>query len=152
MFVVKETLVLFLQAAGQDLVENEAILEAANQEALQLLEEVKNGDGLVDMNGFEAQLRLVNEKWNEAKVQVRMFVVKFILNISVLTFNILLCNVYLCWTWLHCSCWSLNISTFSNNLTINQFYLFLYIQHSCIHTSSLPTLPTILVETWKPFH
>ena len=47
---------------------------------------------------------------------------------------------------------SLNISTFSNNLTINQFYLFLYIQHSFIHTSSLPTLPTIVVETWKPFH
>ena len=47
---------------------------------------------------------------------------------------------------------SLNISTFSNNLTINQFYLFLYIQHSCIHTSSPPTLPTIVVETWKPFH
>lgn len=69
---------LFLQAVGQDLVENEAILEAVNQEALQLLEEIKNGDGLVDMNGFEAQLRLVNEKWNEAKVQVLMFVVKFI--------------------------------------------------------------------------
>ena len=77
---------LFLQAVGQDLVENEAILEAVNQEALQLLEEIKNGDGLVDMNGFEAQLRLVNEKWNEAKVQVRMFVVKFILNISVSNF------------------------------------------------------------------
>lgn len=76
--VVKETLVLFLQAVGQDLVENEAILEAVNQEALQLLEEIKNGDGLVDMNGFEAQLRLVNEKWNEAKVQVLKFVVKFI--------------------------------------------------------------------------
>ena len=69
---------LFLQAVGQDLVENEAILEAVNQEALQLLEEIKNGDGLVDMNGLEAQLRLVNEKWNEAKVQVLMFVVKFI--------------------------------------------------------------------------
>lgn len=69
---------LLLQAVGQDLVENEAILEAVNQEALQLLEEIKNGDGLVDMNGFEAQLRLVNEKWNEAKVQVLMFVVKFI--------------------------------------------------------------------------
>ena len=40
----------------------------------------------------------------------------------------------------------------SNNLIINQFYLFLYIQHSCIHTSSLPTLPTIVVETWEPFH
>ena len=69
---------LFLQAVGQDLVENEAILEAVNQEALQLLEEIKNGDGLVDMNGLEAQLRLVNEKWNEAKVQVLMFVVKFL--------------------------------------------------------------------------
>lgn len=69
---------LFLQAVGQDLVENEAILEAVNQEALQLLEEIKNGGGLVDMNGCEAQLRLVNEKWNEAKVQVLMFVVKFI--------------------------------------------------------------------------
>lgn len=73
---------LFLQAVGQDLVENEAILEAVNQEALQLLEEIKNGDGLVDMNGFEAQLRLVNEKWNEAKVQVLMFVVKFLRRIS----------------------------------------------------------------------
>ena len=69
---------LFLQAVGQDLVENEAILEAVNQEALQLLEEIKNGDGLVDMNGFEAQLRLVNETWNETKVQVLTFVVKFI--------------------------------------------------------------------------
>ena len=39
-----------------------------------------------------------------------------------------------------------------NNLIINQFYLFVYIQHSCIHTSSLPTLPTIVVETWEPFH
>ena len=73
---------LFLQAVGQDLVENEAILEAVNQEALQLLEEIKNGDGLVDVNGFEAQLRLVNEKWNEAKVQVLMFVVKFLRRIS----------------------------------------------------------------------
>ena len=63
-------MVLF-QAVGQDLVDNEAVLEAVNQEALQLLEELKHGDGLVDMGGFEAQLRLVNEKWNEAKVQVR---------------------------------------------------------------------------------
>ena len=69
-----------------------------------------------------------------------------------LTFNILLCTVYLCWTWLHCSCWSLNIGAFSNNLTINQFYLFLYLQHSHLHTPSLPNLPTILVETWEPFH
>ena len=29
-----------------------------------------------------------------------------------LTFNILLCTVYLCWTWLHCSCWSLNFWCF----------------------------------------
>ena len=32
-----------------------------------------------------------------------------------LTFNICFCTVYLCWTWLYCSCWSLNISAFSNN-------------------------------------
>ena len=32
--------------------------------------------------------------------------------------SILLCTVYLCWTWLHCSCWSLNIGAFSNYLTI----------------------------------
>ena len=69
-----------------------------------------------------------------------------------LTFNILLCTVYLCWTWLHCSCWSLNIGAFSNYLTINQFYLFLCLQHSHLHTPSLPNLPTILVETWEPFH
>ena len=60
-----------------------------------------------------------------------------------LTFNILLCTVYLCWTWLHCSCWSLNIGAFSNYLTVNQFYLFLCLQHSHLHTPSLPTLPTI---------
>jgi len=77
-FCCKRDVGVVLQAVGQDLVENEAILEAVNQEALQLLEEIKNGDGLVDMNGFEAQLRLVNEKWNEAKVQVLIFVVKFI--------------------------------------------------------------------------
>ena len=69
-----------------------------------------------------------------------------------LTFNILLCTVYLCWTWLHCSCWSLNIGAFSNYLTVNQFYLFLCLQHSHLHTPSLPNLPTILVETWEPFH
>ena len=46
------------------------MLEAVNQEAFQLLEELRQGDGLVDMGGFEAQLRLVNEKWNEAKIQV----------------------------------------------------------------------------------
>ena len=69
-----------------------------------------------------------------------------------LTFNILLCTVYLCWTWLHCSCWSLNIGAFSNYLTINQFYLFLCLQHSHLHTLSLPNLPTILVETWESFH
>ena len=69
-----------------------------------------------------------------------------------LTFHILLCTVYLCWTWLHCSCWSLNIGAFSNYLTVNQFYLFLCLQHSHLHTPSLPNLPTILVETWEPFH
>ena len=37
-------------------------------------------------------------------------------------------------------------------LTSNFFVLFLYTQHPCIHASSLPTLPTILVETWEPFH
>ena len=58
------------QAVGQDLVDNEAALDAVNQEAFQLLDELRQGDGLVDMGGFEAQLRLVNEKWNEAKVQV----------------------------------------------------------------------------------
>ena len=51
-----------------------------------------------------------------------------------LTFNMLLCTVYLCWTWLHCSCWSLNIGAFSNYLTVNQFYLFLCLQHSFTHT------------------
>ena len=51
-----------------------------------------------------------------------------------LTYNILLCTVYLCWTWLHCSCWSLNIGAFSNYLTVNQFYLFLCLQHSFTHT------------------
>lgn len=58
------------QAVGQDLEDNESVLEAVNQEAFQLLEELRQGDGLVNMEGFEAQLRLVNEKWNEAKVQV----------------------------------------------------------------------------------
>ena len=60
--------------------------------------------------------------------------------------------VYLCWTWLHCSCWSLNIGAFSDYLTIKQFYLFLCLQHPHLHTPSLPNLPTILVETWEPFH
>ena len=69
-----------------------------------------------------------------------------------LTFNILLCTVHLCWTWLHCSCWSLNIGAFSNYFSINQFYLFVCLQHSHLHTPSLPNLPTILVETWEPFH
>ena len=57
-----------------------------------------------------------------------------------LTFNILLCTVYLCWTWLHCSSWSLNIGAFSNNLTINQFYLFLYTLNTLIYTH--PPSPT----------
>ena len=58
------------QAVGQDLLDNEAILEAVNQDALDLLQELKQGEGLVDMLGFEEQLRLVNETWNEAKFQV----------------------------------------------------------------------------------
>lgn len=60
------------QAVGQDLLDNEAVLEAVNQEALDLLQELKQGEGLVDMLGFEEQLRLVNETWNEAKFQVQM--------------------------------------------------------------------------------
>ena len=68
-----------------------------------------------------------------------------------LTFNILLCTVYLCWTWLHCSCWSLNIGAFSNYLTVNQFYLFLCLQHSHLHTPSLPTLRTIQWRLGNPF-
>lgn len=58
------------QAVGQDLLDNEAILEAVNQDARDLLLELKQGEGLVDMLGFEEQLRLVNETWNEAKFQV----------------------------------------------------------------------------------
>ena len=58
------------QAVGQDLVNNEVVLEAVNQEAFDLMEELRQGEGLVDMQGFEEQLRLVNAKWNEAKVKV----------------------------------------------------------------------------------
>ena len=61
----------FSQVVGQDLVDNELVLEAVNQEAFELLEELKQGEGLVDMQGFEEQLRLVNAKWNEAKVKVK---------------------------------------------------------------------------------
>lgn len=60
----------FSQAVGQDLVDNELVLEAVNQEAFELLEELKQGQGLVDMQGFEEQLRFVNAKWNDAKVKV----------------------------------------------------------------------------------
>lgn len=60
------------QAVGQDLLDNEAVLEAVNQEALDLLQELRQGEGLVDMLGFEEQLRLVNETWNEAKFQVQI--------------------------------------------------------------------------------
>ena len=62
--------IAFFQAVGQDIEDNESVLEAVNQEAFQLLAELRQGDGLVDMEGFEAQLRLVNETWNEAKIQV----------------------------------------------------------------------------------
>lgn len=59
------------QALGQDLDDNVSVLEAVNQGAYQLLEELKqSGMGLVDKEGFEKQLRLVNEKWQDAKVQV----------------------------------------------------------------------------------
>lgn len=60
------------QAVGQDLLDNEAILEAVNQDALDLLQELRLGEGLVDMLGFEEQLRLVNETWSEAKFQVQI--------------------------------------------------------------------------------
>ena len=54
------------------------------------------------------------------------------------------CNfIILPFEFLHCSCWSLNIGAFSNYLTVNQFYLFLCLQHSHLHTPSLPNLPTI---------
>ena len=70
-----------------------------------------------------------------------------------LTFNILLCTVYLSWTWLHCSCWSLNIGTFSNYLTVNQFYLFVFMPTTLSFTHTLPPhLTHYLVETWEPFH
>ena len=59
------------QAVGQDLVDNAAVLEAVNQEAFDLLQELRQGEGLVDMMGFEEQLRFVNEKWNEAKYKVQ---------------------------------------------------------------------------------
>ena len=63
---------LSFQAVGQDLLDNEAILEAVNQDALDLLQELRQGEGLVDMLGFEEQLRLVNETWSEAKFQVKI--------------------------------------------------------------------------------
>ena len=67
------------QAVGQDLVNNEVVLEAVNQEAFDLMEELRQGEGLVDMQGFEEQLRLVNAKWNEAKVKVwvKFFAIDF---------------------------------------------------------------------------
>lgn len=60
------------QAVGQDMLDNEAILEAVNQDANDLLQELRQGEGLVDMLGFEEQLRLVNETWSEAKFQVQI--------------------------------------------------------------------------------
>ena len=46
-------------------------MQAVNHEAYQLLEDLKRSDtGLVDMEGFATQLRLVNEKWQDAKTQV----------------------------------------------------------------------------------
>ena len=40
---------------------------------------------------------------------------------------------------LHCSCWSLNIGGFSNNLTINQFYLFVSLPKTLSFTHILPS-------------
>ena len=59
-----------------------------------------------------------------------------------LTFNILLCTVYLCWTWLHCSCWSLNIGAFSNHFTINLNFICFHAYNTLIYTHlSSPTYP-----------
>ena len=66
-------LVLF-QAVSRDLDENESVLEAVNVEAFQLLQELKLVDGLVDTEGVEEQLRLVNQRWNEAKLQVLYYI------------------------------------------------------------------------------
>lgn len=77
------------QAVGQDLVDNEAMLEAVNQEAFDLLQELRQGEGLVNMLGFEEQLRLVNEKWNEAKLKVQI-------NFSSLKFYQLSFSVHAC--------------------------------------------------------
>ena len=41
------------------------------------------------------------------------------------------------WTWLHRSCRSLNIGGFSNNLTINQFYLFVSLHKTLSFTHTL---------------
>ena len=41
------------------------------------------------------------------------------------------------WTWLHCSCRSLNISSFSNNLFIKQFYLFVSLHKTLSFTHTL---------------
>ena len=68
-----------------------------------------------------------------------------------LNFNILFCTIYLCLTWQHCSCWTLNIGAFCNNELWTIFICVLRLQHSHLHTPSLSTLPTILAETWEPF-
>lgn len=72
--VIYERIILksSFQAVGQDMLDNEAILEAVNQDAHDLLQELRQGEGLVDMLGFEEQLRLVNETWSEAKFQVQI--------------------------------------------------------------------------------
>lgn len=78
--------------------DNELVLEAVNREAFELLEEMKQGAGMVDMQGFEEQLRLVNAKWNEAKVKVkhryihfyRFLAPSFMLSFSIFRYRILL--------------------------------------------------------------
>ena len=60
-----------------------------------------------------------------------------------LTSNILQCTVFVL-TWLHCSSWSLNIGAFSKNLTINQFYFFIYAYNTLIYTHPpSPTYPLV---------
>ena len=50
---------------------------------------------------------------------------------------IFLLDQELSWTWLHRSCRSLNIGGFSNNLTINQFYLFVSFHKTLSFTHTL---------------
>lgn len=55
---------------NKDLEDNASVLEAVNQDANQLLEELRQIEGF-DVESVEEELRQVNQKWNETKVQVR---------------------------------------------------------------------------------